>query len=85
MKIKLKNRPGKSPLELGVTDSSPSCPDIWEAENGDFVIIGKDITDTVDLDYTDAIISQGERVVIIPRITMLSAIEKLSTVAELEK
>jgi hypothetical protein len=37
-------RIGKSPQELGVTSDSPDCPDMWELENGDVAVIGRDLS-----------------------------------------
>jgi hypothetical protein len=37
-------RLGKSALELGNTDNVPSCPEIWELDNGDVAVIGRDLT-----------------------------------------
>ena len=76
MEIKALKRIGKSPIELGTVglfgcDSGP-CPDILETEDGDFIIIGKDITDQVSLGGIAGIGSE-ERAVLIPRITLLAA------------
>lgn len=75
---KLVARPGKSPLELNITDNNPSCPDIWLDENGDFIVIGKDITNTFDLNGKDASVNYDEKVVLVPRILFLSAVEGLT-------
>lgn len=80
---KLVKRPGKSPLELGITDNSPECPDIWMDENGDFIIIGKDITDTVDMNGKDASVKSDEKVVLIPRVLLLSAAKGLIKTGEI--
>ncbi|MQS01111.1 hypothetical protein FNX44_004355 [Streptomyces sp. OF1] len=39
-----KRRLGKSPQELGNTTGTPDCPDIWELDNGDIAVIGRDLT-----------------------------------------
>lgn len=75
-------RPGKSPLELGVTDSNPSCPDIWINKDGDFIIIGKDITDKVDLNGKDASVGYDEKVVLVPKVLFMSAVEGLNKINE---
>jgi hypothetical protein len=70
----LRMRLGKSPQELGTTGGSLQCPDIWELDNGDIAVIGPDLTAS----YTgrlpdDLVISPGERLIVIPRVTMMSA------------
>jgi hypothetical protein len=74
-------RLGKSPHELGGDDKTSegdlSCPGIWEMTNGDIAIIGCDVTDA----YTSAAdrlpegasVDPGERLVILPRSTVVSA------------
>ncbi|MER7845129.1 hypothetical protein ABTZ03_14430 [Kitasatospora sp. NPDC096077] len=75
----LTRRLGKSPAELGTTDSRDGCPDVWELDNGDIAVIGRDLTEV----YQAAGLPQGmainerERLVVIPRITLLSAKEDL--------
>ncbi|GGS47940.1 hypothetical protein GCM10010156_03380 [Planobispora rosea] len=69
-----KRRLGKPASELGTTNSSPSCPDIWELDNGDFAVVGRDLTAA----YTgrlpdDVSVAQDERIVIIPRVTLIAA------------
>ncbi|MCZ7422969.1 hypothetical protein O7605_26040 [Verrucosispora sp. WMMA2121] len=70
----LSRRWGKSSHELGNTSGDGSCPDIWELSNGDVAVIGQDLTDS----YRDRLpegvsVDPGERLVIIPRSTMLAA------------
>lgn len=40
-----KRRLGKSAPELGDTNGTAGCPDIWELENGDIAVIGRDLTE----------------------------------------
>jgi len=66
-------RLGKSAAELGNTDGEDKCPDIWQLDNGDIAVIGRDLTD----DYgsrlpTDVSLGADERLVVIPG-NMLSA------------
>ncbi|MCK4730962.1 MAG: hypothetical protein KAT65_00760 [Methanophagales archaeon] len=79
--IKIKRRISAHPADLGITSTTqPSavCPDIFETESGDFVIIGSDVTSDVGKEIPeDAVISKGERVVLIPRVLLLSAFENL--------
>lgn len=79
--IKIKRRISAHPADLGITHTKKPgavCPDIFETESGDFVIIGRDVASDVEKEIPkDAVISKGERVVRIPRVLLLSAIENL--------
>jgi hypothetical protein len=70
----LKRRLGKSALELGDTNQTPSCPDIWELDNGDIAVIGRDHTaDYVPRLPPDVHIGNDERLVVLPRIMFVAA------------
>lgn len=65
---------GKSSQELRQTASDNGCPDIWELDNGDVAVIGRDLTDVyISQLPSDASIGPGERLVVIPRRTILAA------------
>ena len=49
------------------------CPDIWELDNGDFAVIGADITGTSDNLPPSASCGPDERMVRIPRKTLVLA------------
>lgn len=50
-----------------------TCPDIWELDNGDIVVIGRDLTDHYATTLpADAKVGQEERLVVIPRLTFMS-------------
>ena len=49
------------------------CPDIWELENGDFAVIGADITDLAGKLPPSAGCAPDERMVRIPRKTLILA------------
>lgn len=67
-------RLGRSPEDLGNTDRVNGCPDIWELDNGDIAVIGRDLTDLHKRQLPpDAAIAEDERLVIIPRNTLISA------------
>lgn len=67
-------RLGKSPSELGNTIGDNDCPDIWQLDNGDIAVIGRDLTDVYRSRLpAGAHISEDERVVIIPGSTLSSA------------
>lgn len=70
-----KRRLGADPHADGrLTPFVSNCPDIWELESGDFAIIGRDDTDRLagHLPQT-ASCGPDERIVIIPRQTLLRA------------
>jgi hypothetical protein len=68
-------RLGKSALELGNTDNVPSCPDIWELNNGDIAVIGRDLTGTYSERLPDGVsIGTDEKLVVIPG-NMLRAVK----------
>jgi hypothetical protein len=67
-------RLGRSALELGNTNSSPSCPDIWELDNGDFAIIGRDVTRAYAGRLPEGVsVATDERIVVIPRSMLVAA------------
>lgn len=49
------------------------CPDIWELENGDFAVIGADITDAAGSLPASAGCGPDERMIRIPRKTLILA------------
>ncbi|MFH8366711.1 hypothetical protein [Streptomyces sp. NPDC018031] len=69
-----KRRLGKSAQELGTTTDTPDCPDIWELENGDIAIIGRDLTDSLGkLLPAGVSVGRDERLVVIPRSMLVAA------------
>jgi hypothetical protein len=70
----LLRRLGKSAAELGNTGGRDGCPDIWELENGDVAVIGRDLTAAYrDRLPTTVRVADDERLVIIPRSTLVAA------------
>lgn len=66
-------RLGKSAKELGHSDGRDDCPDIWQLDNGDVAVIGRDITDAYRHRLPDGVLlSSDERLVVVPG-SMLSA------------
>jgi hypothetical protein len=64
--------PAKMPDEP--TDGKVGCPDIWEMSNGDMAVIGRDLTEVyADRLPDDVTVVHDERLVVIPRSTMLAA------------
>jgi hypothetical protein len=67
-------RLGKSAEELGKTELKQGCPDIWELSNGDFAVIGRDLTSAYSGRLpADASVVADERLVVIPRSTLVAA------------
>ncbi|WP_406693257.1 hypothetical protein REH65_28130 [Saccharopolyspora sp. ID03-671] len=69
-----KRRLGKSALELGATENDPTCPDVWELDNGDVAVIGRDLTDSYEGRLPEGVdVGEDERLVVIPGRMMRSA------------
>ncbi|MEU8245862.1 hypothetical protein [Nonomuraea sp. NPDC048916] len=67
-------RLGKTPKERGDTTAATGSPDIIELDDGDFAVIGSDITDQIGVQpLHDARCAAGERIVRISRATLISA------------
>jgi hypothetical protein len=68
-----RRRLGRMAAELGDSRTTNDCPDIWELDNGDIAIVGRDVTTTfADRLPPDVRIGADERLVVIPG-NMLSA------------
>ncbi|MFI0780625.1 hypothetical protein [Streptomyces sp. NPDC021212] len=60
-------RLGRSGKELGVTDGRDDCPDIWQLNNGDIAVIGRDLTAVYGAQLPDGVsVGPDERLVVIP-------------------
>ncbi|WP_408623613.1 hypothetical protein [Kineosporia rhizophila] len=58
---------GRGPGETG-SGGEGGCPDLWELDNGDVVVIGRDLTDHYAARLPDGVsVGAGERLVVIPR------------------
>ncbi|MDT0304259.1 hypothetical protein [Streptomonospora wellingtoniae] len=69
-----RRRIGPAPLSLGVTKAGPDCPDMWELDNGDIAVIGRDATDAYRGRLPDGVsVGADERLVVIPRVTLTAA------------
>jgi hypothetical protein len=67
-------RLGKSAKELGTTGDRDDCPDIWELENGDVAVIGRDLTMAYAARLPDDVrLAPDERLVVIPGAMLRSA------------
>ncbi|MET8683320.1 hypothetical protein ABZV77_03820 [Streptomyces sp. NPDC004732] len=66
-------RIGASPRQRGSLDGN-TCPDIFELSDGNFAVIGADMTAALDSKLpADAGRSSDERIVVITRATLLRA------------
>ncbi|MFE8953699.1 MULTISPECIES: hypothetical protein [Streptomyces] len=71
--MKIVRRIGASPRERG-SASGQTCPDIFELSDGDFAVIGTDVTADLDGELPpDAARADYERIVVISRETLLRA------------
>lgn len=67
-------RLGKSAVELGISGGESTCPDIWELGNGDIAVIGTEMAAAYVGRLPGGVrVSHGETLVVIPRVTMVSA------------
>lgn len=74
MNITFKHRIGPDPHEGGrETSSLEGCPDIWELADGDFAVIGPDITAAMPALPPTAGCGPDERIIRLPRRTLVEA------------
>ncbi|WP_103503504.1 hypothetical protein [Streptomyces sp. SM14] len=67
-------RLGRSAAQLGSTNGRDGCPDIWELDNGDIAVIGRDLTGSYAARLPpDVTIATDERLVVIPGTMLRSA------------
>ena len=73
MCVEIVRRLGLPPRERGSLDNG-TCPDVFELANGDFAVIGTDMTAELDGALpADAARADYERIVVVSRATLLSA------------
>lgn len=78
MQSRFKKRIGPDPHANGAqTYACAGCPDIWELENGDFAVIGTDITFEADNLPPTASCGSDEKIIRIPRKTLVLAKEDI--------
>lgn len=70
-----KRRLGPHPHAAGAqTPALQGCPDVFELESGDFAIVGRDITQEARGQLpADATCGLDERIIVIPRKTLIQA------------
>jgi hypothetical protein len=71
--LKFLRRLGPGPRAINACTIALRCPDIFELESGDFAIIGKDITAAAAKLPPDAGCGPDERIVLVPRKTLVHA------------
>lgn len=73
--IEFRRRIGRTPQENGVQCAGCyECPDLWELGNGDFAVIGEDITDTARTSLPPiAGCGPNERIIRLPRRVLVNA------------
>ncbi|MEU9832660.1 hypothetical protein AB0D67_14115 [Streptosporangium sp. NPDC048047] len=72
--MKAVRRLGKTPEARGDTTAATGSPDIIELDDGNFAVIGTDITDQLGVNpLHDARCAPDERIVLISRATLISA------------
>lgn len=48
-------------------DNALSCPDVWELDNGDLAVIGRDCTEAYEGRLPEGVgVGDGERLVVVP-------------------
>ena len=74
-----KRRIGPDPhINNAKSPSTSGCPDIWELENGNFAIIGCDLTESLATSLpSTASCGTEERIVVIPRATLTNAKQEI--------
>ncbi|WP_084702090.1 hypothetical protein [Amycolatopsis alba] len=67
-------RLGKSAKELDKSDIRNNCPDIWELDNGDVAVIGRNLTSAYSARLPNGVsLGSDEDLVVIPRATLIAA------------
>ncbi|MDA2803311.1 MULTISPECIES: hypothetical protein [Nocardiopsis] len=69
-----RRRLGKTAAELDKSRLDDDCPEIWELDNGDIAVVGRDATDRYAHRLPDGVrIGADERLVVIPGAMLRSA------------
>ncbi|MFB4195076.1 hypothetical protein [Streptomyces carpaticus] len=67
------HRLGRTAQELGLSQDEEYCPEMWQLDNGDVAVIGRDVTTDYAGRLPDGVkLGPGERLVMLPG-SMLSA------------
>lgn len=69
-----RRRLGKTAAELDKSRLDDDCPEIWELDNGDIAVVGRDVTSRYSHRLPDGLrIGPDERLVVIPGAMLKSA------------
>jgi hypothetical protein len=67
-------RLGKPAKELGNSNGDDECPDIWQLDNGDIAVIGRDLTTAYGTRLPEGVhLAPDERLIVIPGNTLTAA------------
>ena len=67
-------RLGRTAAELGASRDNDDCPEIWELDNGDVAVVGRDATELLrDRLPPELRVGSDERLVVIPGSMLRSA------------
>ncbi len=67
-------RLGKTAAELDKSRINDDCPEIWELDNGDVAVVGRDATERFRDRYPEGLtVGPDERLVVIPGVLLRSA------------
>jgi hypothetical protein len=67
-------RLGRTAEELGDSKSTQDCPELWELDNGDVAVIGRDVTEAFSDRLPQGVrVGVDERMVVIPGTMMRAA------------
>lgn len=82
--MKLTRRVCDPPAELLFSRGGNRCPDIWETDSGDYLIIGRDVTESVldQLPSGAEITSSEEKAVLVPKEILQSAAKNMTREAK---
>ncbi|WP_431887415.1 hypothetical protein [Nocardiopsis alba] len=72
-------RLGKTAAALGKSRIDDDCPEIWELDNGDVAVVGRDATDRFRDRFPEGLtVGPDERLVVIPGALFLSAMKDIT-------
>ncbi|GAA4930916.1 hypothetical protein GCM10023224_08440 [Streptomonospora halophila] len=81
LSARFKRRMGKTAAELDKSRVNDDCPEIWELDNGDVAIVGRDVTERFgDRLPTGLSVGTDERLVVIPGEMLRAAKEDIADV-----
>lgn len=77
--MKLVRRLSDEPASLRMSRNGNRCPDVWETDTGDYVIVGQDVTAELGSQFpADTELDTNEKVVLVPKAVLESAIKRIN-------